>query len=149
MLRTKSILTPVTDPTGSQYVLRPNHLHPPFDKPAVRRALMGAIEQKEFMIATMGADTSLWSVPSGFFPTTSPMANDAGIDAVTSKRDYAAVRKALEAAGYQGERVVLMSPTDQPNVNAVSNVALEMLKRVGVNVDYQATHWAWWSSGVR
>jgi peptide/nickel transport system substrate-binding protein len=141
LLRTKSILTPVTDPTGSQYVLRPNHLHPPFDKPAVRRALMGAIEQKEFMIATMGADTSLWSVPSGFFPTTSPMANDAGIDAVTSKRDYAAVRKALEAAGYQGERVVLMSPTDQPNVNAVSNVALEMLKRVGVNVDYQATDW--------
>ena len=141
LLRTKNILTPVTDPTGSQYILRPNHLHPPFDKPAVRRALMGAIDQKEFMIATMGADTSLWSVPSGFFPTTSPMASDAGIDAVTGKRDYTAVRKALEAAGYQGERVVLMSPTDQPNVNAVSNVALEMLKRVGVNVDYQATDW--------
>ena len=75
---------------------------------------MGAIDQKEFMIAMMGEDTSLWSVPCGFFPPVSPLASDAGMSALTGKRDYAAVKKALEAAGYQGEKVVLMGATDQP-----------------------------------
>jgi peptide/nickel transport system substrate-binding protein len=141
LLRRHDILTPVTDLTGTPYLLRPNHLYPPFDKPAVRRALMGAIDQREYMIAMMGDDTSLWSVPSGFFPPSSPLASDAGMSAISSKPDYAAVQKALEAAGYQGEKVVLMVPTDQPQNKAASDVAAEMLKRVGMNVDYQSTDW--------
>ena len=114
LLRKDNIQTPITDHTGAPFLLRPNHLYPPFDKPAVRRALMGAIDQKEFMIAMMGEDTSLWSVPCGFFPPISPLASDAGMAALTGKRDYAAVKKALETAGYQGEKVVLMVGTDQP-----------------------------------
>jgi len=141
LLKKNNIATPVTDPTGTPFLLRPNHLFPPFDKPAVRRALMGAIDQKEFMIAMMGEDTSLWSVPAGFFPPTSPLASNAGMSAVTGKPDDAAVKKALEAAGYQGEKLVLMVPTDQPVNKALSDVAADMLKRVGMNVDYQATDW--------
>ncbi|HUB46073.1 MAG TPA: ABC transporter substrate-binding protein [Acetobacteraceae bacterium] len=141
LMRKHNIETPVTDHTGTPYLLRPNHLYPPFDKPAVRRALMGAIDQKEFMIAMQGEDTSLWSVPCGFFPPASPLANDAGMSAVTGKRDYDAVKKALVDAGYQGEKVVLMVPSDQPQNKALSDVAADMLKRVGVNVDYQSTDW--------
>ncbi|HEY3847983.1 MAG TPA: ABC transporter substrate-binding protein [Acetobacteraceae bacterium] len=141
LLRKNDITTEVTDHTGTPFMLRPNHLYPPFDKPAVRRALMGAIDQKEFMIAMMGDDTSLWSVPCGFFPPLSPLASDAGMSALTSKRDDPAVKKALEAAGYQGEKVVFIVGTDQPTLNALSEVAADMLKRVGVNVDYQATDW--------
>jgi peptide/nickel transport system substrate-binding protein len=139
LLRRNNIATPVTNPTGVPAFLRPNHLYPPFDKPAVRRALMGAIDQREFMIAMMGEDTSLWSVPCGFFPPVSPMASDSGMSVLTGKRDYAAVRKALEAAGYQGEKLVLMVPADQPLFKALSDVAADVLKRVGMNVDYQAT----------
>jgi peptide/nickel transport system substrate-binding protein len=141
LLRRNNITTLLTDPTGTPFLLRPNHLYPPFDKPAVRRALMGAIDQKEFMVAAMGEDTALWSVLAGFFPPTSPLVSDAGGSALTGKRDYPAVKKALEVAGYQGEKVVLMVGTDQPVLNAISNVAAEMLKRVGINVDYQATDW--------
>ena len=50
LLRKADIQTPVTDRTGGPFLLRPNHLYPPFDKPAVRRALMGAIDQREFMV---------------------------------------------------------------------------------------------------
>ncbi len=141
LLRKNNIATPVTDPTGTSFLLRPNRLYPPFDNPAVRRALMGAIDQEEFMIAAMGDDTALWSVPAGFFPPISPLASNAGMSALAGKRDYAAVKKALEVAGYQGEKVVLMVGTDLPVLNALSNVAAEMLKRVGMNVDYQATDW--------
>ena len=141
LLHKRDILTPITDPTGTPVILRPNHLYPPFDTRAFRRALMRAIDQKEFMLATMGDDTSLWSVPAGFFPPTSPLANAAGTSAVTGARDYAAVRKELEKAGYRGETVVLMVATDQPLVNACCNVALATLERVGVKVDFQATDW--------
>jgi peptide/nickel transport system substrate-binding protein len=85
-LRKSNIATPVTNPTGGLFILRPNHLYPPFDKPAVRRALMGAIDQKEFMITAMGDDRSLWSVPAGFFPPLSPLVSDAGMSALTSNR---------------------------------------------------------------
>ena len=52
------------------------------------------------------------------------------------------MKTALEKAGYQGEKVVLMvghRPADAEN--ALSEVAADMLKRVGMNVDYQATDW--------
>jgi len=141
VLRKAGVQTRTTDHTGNPYVLRPNHLYPPFDKPAVRRALMGAIDQKEFMVAMMGEDASLWQVPCGFFPPSSPLASDAGMSALTGKRDYAAVKTALEKAGYQGEKVILMGATDQPTNYPLAEVAADMLKRVGMNVDYQATDW--------
>ena len=124
----------LVDRAGTPMFLRPNHLYPPFDKPAARRALMGAIDQTEFMVAMMGDDTSLWSVPCGFFPPVSPLASDAGLSLLTGKRDYAAVAKALEAAGYQGEKLVLLaSEQDKP----LADIAADVLKRVGMNVDYQ------------
>jgi peptide/nickel transport system substrate-binding protein len=141
LLRKARIQTAITDHTGNPYILRPNHLHPPFDKPEVRRALMGAIDQTEFMMAMMGEDLSLWSAQMGYFPPASPMTNDAGMSALTGPRDPAGVKKALEKAGYQGETVVLMGATDQPTNYPLALVAADMLKRVGVSVDYQATDW--------
>jgi peptide/nickel transport system substrate-binding protein len=61
------IKTEIIDPTGNCAILRPNYLHPPFDNPAVRHALLGAIDQTEFMAAVMGDDRSLWKVPCGFY----------------------------------------------------------------------------------
>ena len=51
------------------------------------------------------------------------------------------MKKDLEAAGYNGEKVVFMVGTDQPVLKSLSDVALDMLKRVGMNIDYQATDW--------
>ena len=141
LLKQAGVTVAVTDPTGTPFLLRPNHLYPPFDKPEMRRALMAAIDQKEFMIAAQGEDPSMWTVPCGFFPPTSPLASNAGMSVLTGKRDYDAVKRNLEKAGYKGEKVVFMVGTDQPVLNALSPVAADMLKKVGVNVDYQATDW--------
>jgi peptide/nickel transport system substrate-binding protein len=105
---------------------------------------MGAIDQSEFMIALQGEDTSLWSVPCGFFPPISPLANDAGMSLLTGKRDYTAAGKALEAAGYQGEKLVLIVAADDPNSKPLADVAADVLKRVGMTVDYQAMDGATW-----
>jgi len=127
--------------TGIGGIIRPNHLHPPFDNPAVRRALWSGIDQTDFMTAMMGTDQSLWHVPAGFFPPGMPMASDAGMAALAGPRDAEAARTALRAAGYRGERIVLMAPVDFPWLKALADVAADTLKRVGFDVDYQAIDW--------
>ncbi len=132
----------VKDPTGECMIMRPNFLYPPFDNPAVRRALLGAINQTEFMTAMMGTDESLWKVPCGYFPPGTPLANSAGLSALaTATPDYAKVKAALQAAGYKGEKVSFMASTDYPTLNALDEVAGDVLQRVGINLDYQATDW--------
>ena len=44
----------------------------------------------------------------------SPLASDAGLSVLTGKSDYAAVARALQSAGYQGEKMVLLAMTDSP-----------------------------------
>ena len=139
--RSGKVRVAITEPTGNYGLLRPNHLYPPFDNPAIRRALLGAIDQNEFMVAVIGDDSSLRKTPSGFFPPSSPMASDKGMAVLTGKRDYEQVRRDLLTAGYRGEKIVFMAPQDVPNQKAMSEVAADMMQRVGMNVDYQAVDW--------
>ena len=76
-------------------ILRFNHLHPPFNNAAVRRALLGAVDQAEAMTAVAGTDRAFWHDGIGLFPTGTPFANDAGIEVLRAPRDYAAVRQTL------------------------------------------------------
>ena len=129
------------DPTGSADMLRFNHLQPPFNNAAIRRALLGAVNQADYMQAVAGANPGSWKTGTGFFSSASPMASDAGMEALRSKRDLAKVKKDLAAAGYNGERTVVMVATDLPSLEAIGMVGADMLKQCGMNVDLQATDW--------
>ena len=48
------------NPTGTIATMRFNHLNPPFDNPALRRAMLGAVEQSDYMIGAVGTDENLW-----------------------------------------------------------------------------------------
>ncbi len=137
----KGLKIEIPDPTGSMACMRLNHLLPPFDNPAIRRALLGAIDQNDFVTAVVGDDPSLKYMPTGLFCPGTPMANTAGLDALTSARDYDKVKRDLIAAGYKGERVVLLAPTDFPILKALADVNADVFKRIGINVDYQAMDW--------
>ncbi len=121
--------------------LRMNQLLPPFDNPAIRQVLLKVVDQTDFMQAVTGDDPKLRHVPAGFFCPGLPMASEAGLDVLTSKRDFDAAKKALTAAGYKGEKVVLMGASDFPSLKALSDVAADMLTRAGFNVDYQVMDW--------
>lgn len=126
------------DPAGMVNYLQINHLQPPFENPEIRRALFGAIDQSDFMAAIVGDDPSRSFVPLGYFTPKTPMASSVGLDALTSPRDYDKVKRDIKAAGYTGERVILMVPSDNPPLLALGNVAADMLKKAGFNVDYAA-----------
>src|SRR6516164_2047206 len=118
-------------------ILRFNHLHPPFDNAAVRRALLGAVDQAEAMTAVAGTDRTFWHDGIGLFPAGTPLANDAGIEVLRRPRDYIAVRQALAQAGYNGEKIVVIAPTDVQSFRALSLAGTDQLRRAGMNVDLQ------------
>lgn len=139
--RSPDIVVDVLDSAGFVGVIRPNHTQPPFDNPAVRRAVMGAINQAEFMTVVVGNEAALWSEGVGFFLPEGPMASDAGMDVLTGPRDLDGVRRALHAAGYRGERLVFLGASDFPSINAMGQVAGDMFRKIGMNLDYQTADW--------
>ena len=122
-------------------VIRFNQLHPPFDNAEIRRIVLGAVSQGEFMRAVIGDDQHLWKAPCGFFPPGSPLANDEGMAELTRPRDLGASARALKEAGYDGRPVTMMAPTDFPSINAMSEVTRDLLTKLGMTVDYVATDW--------
>ncbi len=129
------------DPTGYPSLLRMNQLFPPFDNPKIRQALLGAVNQADFMSAVAGTDPSRWKDKIGYFPPGSPLASDVGMAALTGPRDYAKAKQEVLAAGYKGEPIVVMVATDYPTLNAMALVGVDMLKKVGFNVDVVETDW--------
>lgn len=122
-------------------MMRFNQLFPPFDNPAIRRALLGAVDQADFMTAVAGTDPTMWRDKIGFFPPGSPLASNVGMQALDGPRNFEKVKKDLTAAGYKGEKIVVMVATDLPVLDAMGEVGVDMLKKVGMNADAQETDW--------
>ena len=67
LAKDKTITVAIKDPTGAIAILRMNQLVPPFDNPAIRRALLGAIDQEDYMVAVAGSDKEMWQTGVGVF----------------------------------------------------------------------------------
>ena len=137
---TKGITLQVAETSGLVGYLRFNQLFPPFDNAAIRRAVLKAVDQTEFMQAVVGAN-STFDDTCGVFGAHSAMANDAGMAVLAGKHDPAAIKRELAAAGYKGEKVVYLSVTDVPRINAIAEVGADMLRKIGMNVDQVAADW--------
>ena len=136
--RNKDLVVDRLDPFGLYPVLRLNHLHSPSANPALRRAMLAAIDPKEVMQAVMGDDTSAYVAPIGSFLPGTESASDAGMDRLGGKKPLAELRAMVAASGAGGERFVLMHPTDHPFYDAMTQVVAARLKEIGINVEEQA-----------
>lgn len=135
--RDRGLVTTVKDGIGMMPILRFNCLQPPFDNAGIRRAVLFAACQRDFMQA-YNDNPAEWRDRVGLFTPETPLANDAGLDRFGAQPDLAAARRAIQAAGYKGERLVMMQPTDHPVNNAMSQVGADLFKQLGLNVDTQA-----------
>ena len=118
-------------------VLAFNHLYPPFDNPKLRRALLPAIDQKAFIQAIVGEQMELSRLPAGYYTEGTPMANKAGMEALTGPRDLSLARKLVTESGYKGEPILLMSPTDSQPFAQLAHVVRGLLTELGLNVDFR------------
>lgn len=133
--RDRNVVVGSVNPAGNMGILRINHLQPPFDNPAIRRALLGAINQAEIMTAVAGNDASLWDAKVSVFCPSSPQASDAGMSVLNSPRDYAKVRADLQAAGYKGEKIGFLSAVNFNTMARQVDVAADQFTRAGLNVE--------------
>ncbi|MBI1779563.1 MAG: ABC transporter substrate-binding protein [Proteobacteria bacterium] len=129
----------VADPLGMQVVLRPNHLQPPFDNPKARQALYYLVQQSEYM-RVMAGSPEYWRSCDSLFMCGTPTATSAGAE-IFDKPDLAKAKQLFEEAGYKGEPVVVLYPTDHPSGPAAL-VTAENLRKIGVNVRLEAMDWA-------
>jgi peptide/nickel transport system substrate-binding protein len=127
------------NPTGYNGTLRFNHLHPPFDNVKVRRAVMMGLRQTDYMQAVTDGDVSAYQTCRSMFPCGSYYGADFPTDAMQGDIDKA--RAMLAASGYNGEKVVILNPTDLPTVGRQGDVTYDLLRRMGMNVEMATSDW--------
>jgi peptide/nickel transport system substrate-binding protein len=127
------------DPLGSQYLLRPNHLHPPFNNVKARQALMWMTDQETYMQAAIG-DKRFWQSCLAFFMCGSPWEMKTDSESLM-QQNLEKARQLMKEAGYDGRPIVLMDPTDRLSLHSATLVVQHLLTQIGVKVDLQAMDW--------
>jgi peptide/nickel transport system substrate-binding protein len=136
----RGITVSAPDPLGYIGVLGMNHLHPPFDNEKMRQALLLAVDQRDYMQAAAGPP-EFWKTCFSVYTCGTPYASEAGAEALKGPRDLEKARALVREAGYKGERVVVLDATDYAAVHGEALVTADLLKRLGLNVELQASDW--------
>ena len=139
--RSAALRVEAMDPLPNMGILRLNHLHPPFDDRALRRALLPAISQADFMTAVVGEDPSQRVVDVGAFTPGTPMASAAGLEPLLGERSIERAKESMRQAGYLGPPMRLIGPTDILAPAAMTQVAGDLFRRLGFDMDFALSDW--------
>jgi peptide/nickel transport system substrate-binding protein len=139
--KTPGVMVDIADSLGNIGVFRVNHLYPPFNDVRARRAVQIALSQSDYMNAVVGEDTALWSLLPSFFTPGTTLYTEKGGDYLKGERNYDEAKKLLAAAGYKGEPIILLVATDVEITKAQGDVSADLLKKIGMNVQYTALDW--------
>jgi peptide/nickel transport system substrate-binding protein len=142
MLQRRGMRIIRTNTLGAPGMIRLNHIHPPFNDPRARQAMMLLVNQEEILQA-MFPEPSLYQVCHAFFVCGSPQETMAGVPAgLGSPAARERARQLLRESGYDGTPIVIMDPTDNPFVHAATLVMAQQMQSVGFRTDVQAMDFA-------
>ncbi len=129
------------DPLGNQGWLRPNHQLPPFNNPKARQALTYLVNQDEYLAAAGFPAKYRHPTCMAYFMCGSVNDTKAGAQAYQGGQNLEKAKQLLKEAGYKGEKVVVLAPSEPPIQAAAALVTIQNLKKIGVNVEAQAMDW--------
>ncbi len=135
--KNRDIKVGVSDPSGQMGFIRFNHTQPPFNDVRMRRAVLAAVNQEDYMRAVTGNDIKAFSTCKAMFPCATPYGTEIGQPAMNANIEEA--KRLLKEAGYAGQKIVLLSPSDNPQIAPMGEVAFDMLKKMGMNVEFVST----------
>jgi peptide/nickel transport system substrate-binding protein len=136
----KNITVKVLDSLGKYGHIRPNFLYPPFDNVKAREALMLLIDQKQFLAGMVG-NPEYEKECFAIFMCGSPLETAVGAEPY-KKANIEKAKQLFKEAGYKGEPVVVMTPTDQQIIGNIATLIADQLRQAGVNVDLQSMDWS-------
>ena len=134
------IVVQKADALPAPIMVKFNWLQPPFNNIKMRQAVLAVADQADFLTALAG-DKSNWELCPSFFTCDTPMANTAGSEALTGKRDYDKAKQLVAESGYKGEKIVILDAVDQPVAHSQALVVADELKKLGLNIDVQSMDW--------
>jgi peptide/nickel transport system substrate-binding protein len=141
VLRSGGMTVAPRDPFGAVSALRFNSLNPPFNNVRLRRAILEAIEQHDYMQVLVGNAPGAYRTCYAMFACGPSNIREIGSDIMKGPRNLEKSRAAIRAAGYAGEKVVIVSPTDFPTIGPHGPLTADLLKKLGMNVELQETDW--------
>ena len=138
--QSKGVHIGLADPAGYMGVIRFNELYPPFDNPKMRQAVMHTVDQQEYMRAVTGNDAAAFRTCYSLFPCGTAYGIPPSPDPM-GKPNWALAHKLVKEAGYKGEKIVLLNPTDFATIQPFGEITFANLKKLGLNVELVETDW--------
>jgi peptide/nickel transport system substrate-binding protein len=139
--KNRNVIAEIADPFGSIGTVFFNHLYPPFNDVRARRAFLMALNQEDYMRAYVGENDQMWKRLPGYLTPGSPLYNEDGGEILKGVRDIDAAKRLLADSGSAGQPVVSMAAQDTASHKAWGDVTADLLKRLGMKVDYAAVDW--------
>jgi peptide/nickel transport system substrate-binding protein len=133
--RAAGISTGIANELGVVSGIRLNHLQPPFDDVRVRRAILTAVQQDDYLSAIVGNDPAMRRPMNGFFTPGTPLYTEAGGEMLRAGGDFGKARALLAQSGYDGRKIAMLIAQDSFVAKVSGDVAVDMCRRLGLNVD--------------
>lgn len=127
------------DELGNQNWLRINWLQPPLNNLKIRQAVLAALSAQDVVDAQIG-NPDYYTVTGALFVANTPLATEVGATQIQPPNIEHA-KELLKEGGYNGEPIVLMHPTDNALVGAITPVVAQALRSIGMTVDMQSMDW--------
>lgn len=140
MEKSKAVTVTPKDPYNWYGIARFNHLQPPFNNVKLRRAVLAAVNQDDYMRAAFGDDPRTWRACRAMMPCGVYGVTEFGPSAMPAVSVDVA-KKMVAESGYKGERAVVLAPMDYPQLGTFGQVTADLLKKIGVNVDFVPMDW--------
>ena len=128
-----------SNPQGYIGGLRFNHLQPPFNDVRLRRAVLTAVNQDDYMRAVTGNDPALFRECRSQYPCGTVYGAQA--DAATMPADVARAKAMIREAGYGGQKAVIINPTDFASIAPLGDLTYDLFKQLGLNTEMVAADW--------
>ncbi|MQX90427.1 ABC transporter substrate-binding protein [Sinorhizobium meliloti] len=131
----------VLDKSGQNYFLRMNCLQKPFNSAKARQAILNLIDQDTFL-SVLAPDLRYAGTVNSFFGTNNPVSNDENTSWFKKGGDPEKATQLLKEAGYVGEKVVILQPTDWAEASNASQLLAATLRKIGMNAELAPSDWA-------
>ncbi|TIN16155.1 MAG: ABC transporter substrate-binding protein, partial [Mesorhizobium sp.] len=131
----------VGDKWGVDMFVRMNCLQKPFDNVKARQAMLHLVDQEAMLRAAYGNPKYFRTVTS-MFGNETPVSNDENTGWFKKGGDPEKAKQLFKEAGYSGEKVVILQPTDWAQGSNASQLLAATLKKIGVNAELAPSDWA-------
>lgn len=135
-----ALVPQVMDRAGNVNFIRMNFLQKPFDNVKARQAILHLVDQAAFMRAGYG-NPKYFSTVKSIFGNDSPYSNDENTGWYKEGGDPEKARQLFKEAGYAGEKIVILDPTNVPEFHNMSQLLAAALRKIGVNAELAPSDW--------